>query len=157
MDKHSGKIHVWACISFLGKICVRTFRENNNADVYCSLLQDGFQGLADSIYGGRGTWVFQHDNSPIHTAKKFTDLLNEVGIPVLAWPSKSPDLNPIENIWTLLKQRVRKRLPKTLDELEEYIYDAWWSIDDMTISDLCNSIHSRIEKCIKARGGQVEY
>jgi hypothetical protein len=104
LDKHAGKIHVWGSISFLGKICIRTFRENNNATVYSSLLADGFQGLADHVYGGPGTWVFQHDNSPIHTAKLIRTQLANAGILVLDRPAKSPDLNPIENVWALLKQ-----------------------------------------------------
>jgi transposase len=80
-----------------------------------------------------------------------------VGIEVLEWPAKSPDLNPIENVWSILKQRVRKRLPKTLEELESIIYEEWWRIDDFIVSNLCGSIHSRIEKCILAHGRQIEY
>ena len=51
-----------------------------------------------------------HDNGRCHTAFIVRDYLQRVGISVMRWLARSPDLNPIDHLWDELKPRVRARV-----------------------------------------------
>ncbi len=64
--------------------------------------------------------IFQHDNNPKHTSKSTKEGLHQKKTEVLEWPSQSPDLNPIENLWDDLKRAVHRRCHRNLTDLERF-------------------------------------
>jgi transposase len=68
------------------------------------------------------------DGASSHRAKATQRMHQEAGILRFIWPANSPGLNPIENVWRLLKHRVGKRFPYTDAEVRRYIEEEWEKI-----------------------------
>lgn len=104
-------------------------------------------------------FMLMHDNARCHTAIIVRDYLQEVEIPVMQWPARSPDLNPIEHLWDEVKRRVRARepAPTTLQELETACITEWENIPQESVVTLVRSMKDRMEAVIKARGGNTRF
>lgn len=86
------------------------------------------------------------------------DFLSEIGVLAMDWPGNSPDLNPIENLWHILKVRVTKKKPRTLRDLDRIIEEVWYTgISAETLQNLTNSMPDRIQAVIKNKGGSTKY
>ncbi len=72
-------------------------------------------------------FIFQQDLAPAHTAKSTKSWLNDHGVGVLDWPVNSPDLNPRENLWSIVKRKMRNKRPKNADELKATVKETWAS------------------------------
>lgn len=72
----------------------------------------------------------------------------------MEWPSCSSDLNPIENIWSVLKLSVSKTETKTVQEFVSAIRTSWDNINDDIITNVIESMEKRIKLVIKNKGIQ---
>ncbi len=111
---------------------------------------------ARALKMGRG-WVFQHDNDPKHTAKATKEWLKKKHINVLEWPSQSPDLHPIENLWRELKVRVAKCQPRNLNDLERICKEEWDKISPEICANLVANYKKRLTSVIANKAFATKY
>ncbi len=78
-------------------------------------------------------------------------------IPVLNWPANSPDLNPIENLWGIVKRKMRYARPNNAEELKATIRATWALITPEQCHRLIDSIPRRIAAVIQAKGAPTKY
>lgn len=104
-------------------------------------------------------FLYLHDNARPHTAGIVNDYCQEVGINLLPLPARSPDLNPIEHVWDMLKRRIRARnnAPTTVAELQNALIEEWENIDQEDIARVIQSMPRRLEAVRLARGGVTRY
>src|SRR5205085_9202716 len=103
--------------------------------------------------------IFQHDNDPKHKAKSVQEWLDEQPFEVVEWPAQSPDLNPIEHLWALLKRRLNQyeTPPRGMLELWERIYFQFYKITEDECMRLYESMPRRIEAVLMAKGMWTDY
>ncbi len=111
---------------------------------------------ADQLFKDAGLF-FQQYLAPAHTAKSAKSWLNDHGVGVLDWPAISPDLNPRENLWGIVKKKMRNKRPKNADELKATVKETWASIPPQQCHKLISSMPRRIEAVIKAKGALTKY
>ena len=103
-------------------------------------------------------FVFQDDSAPIHRAKKVAKWKDENQIKSLPWVGNSPDLNPIENLWKILKLNIAQYKPSNLTELKRAVIKVWRTeISPELCKSLVNSMKRRCKAVIENSGGHIKY
>lgn len=141
----------WGCFSANGTGKLVTVDGIMRQDQYIKILNENLKPSAEALSLGTN-WVFQQDNDPKHTAKSVKKWLVDNEINVLKWPSQSPDLNPIENLWALVKAKVKRRKPRNPRELEDIAKEEWFNIPVDVCRNLVMSYRKRLEAVIKNKG-----
>jgi transposase len=154
MPKDRTKIMAWGGFCVKGKTSLFCFRQIMNAEFYVEILRTHVPEMSQML---SGRWRFQQDNDPKHTSRLAKAFLQENFPIVLDWPSNSPDLNPIENLWSIVKSKVEKRMPKNLDDLENFMVEEWQNIPDSVLINLSNSMKRRCELIIEKNGERIPY
>jgi len=154
-----GSIMVWGCMTARGPGYMTKIDNGLDAELYCRILGEELQQTIEWYELDRSRLIFQHDNDPKHTAKRTLEWLQEHSIQVLEWPAQSPDLNPIEHLWDVLKRKLAtyETPPSGMLELWERVEAEWNKVTEADCMGLIESMPQRVAAVIKAKGGYTKY
>ncbi|GFT80483.1 transposable element Tcb2 transposase [Trichonephila clavipes] len=104
-------------------------------------------------------FVFMDDNATCHRTLAVQDCLDSEGIQRLVWPARSPDLNPIENVWDALGRQVagRNYPPTNKNTLIRALTEEWDKLPQQLLDNVVQSMVRRVECCITLHGGHIPY
>jgi transposase len=154
--KHTKKINVWGCFAAAGVGDLYEIEGTLNATKYREILKHHLKKSANRLFAGQD-WVFQRDNVRTHTANIVKNYLNNANIKVLPWPSQSPDLNPIENVWAEIKRKTKDCNFTNEKDLFETIVKEWNKLSVPYLNKLIASMPKRCKDLIKNKGYPIKY
>ena len=90
-------------------------------------------------------------------ARSTTEWMKENNVSVLdGWLNKGDDINPIENFWAILDERLQKRKFRSMSGMKLTILEEWNNFNQSTIGNLIKSIPDRLRKIIMAKSGSIK-
>jgi len=148
------KLNCWGAISWNGATSLHIFFQNLRNSLYQDIVACHKEEM-ESLYQEQD-FYFQQDN---HTTRQQLDVFDEnPNIEIIEFPTYFPDLNPIENLWATLKQRVARGVPRTEDELIQNLQYNWQQINKVEIlRPYIKTLESRYRECIEKNGERLPY
>ena len=151
-----GSIAIWGCIAGSSTGLAHLYNDWLNQHRYREILEDCLQPSMD-VFEADSTRQFQQDNAPCHTARSIKQYMEEKRLKLMSWPAHSPDLNPIENLWSWMDCKLQKSKPTNLVQLKTQMQALWNTVSQDLIKKLIGSMPRRVLACLKNKGGHVKY
>jgi hypothetical protein len=159
---HSGGFGVmfWGCFSSFAFGPLVVIKGSMDTDKYIKIIK---KRVVPEMHAARDQLgvelIYMQDNAPCHKSKRSMAFMAKKHITPLNWPPQSPDLNPIENLWAIVKCRRMDEfgVPKTKEDLINQTFTIWEALDPGLAQTLARSVPRRLEVVVKSKGGSTKY
>lgn len=152
-----GGVMTWAAISAQGRVKLCFVSKKMNGAEYRYVIR---RGLMPFIHRNRAkNFTYQQDGAPCHRARRTIKWISDRGVPVLEWPSCSPDINIIENVWGFMVRKIYEgnKCFDNVADLKVAIIDAWHKVDQTLLDNLYLSMDTRVFNVIRQNGAPIDY
>ena len=143
-----------------GVICCQRY-EKMNGTFFASFLKENFEMMVKKADKNSRIWI--QDGDPSQNSKQAKEVMKELNSELLSIPPRSPDLNPIENFFGIVKQQLNRDAieknitSETMDELESRIREVMTNMGTATIDKIIESMNKRIQMVIDCKGERTKY
>lgn len=149
---------IWGCMAASGVGEIFLCEGRMNSQRYVAMINEILEPSILKLFEEDDPeYLLQQDNAPCHTSKKTLEWFSENNVPLISWPPQSPDLSPIENLWSILKRKLSIFRYKSKEDFKEKIFDEWNKISAEQCKKLVDSMPKRVRAVIKAKGGATKY
>jgi transposase len=155
-DEELYRITLWGCFCSKGIGTGRIFTGELNSSLYRDILEHNLMPTYKQFYPS-GIWRLLQDNATPHYTEEVNIWMHNHGIHIIEFPPYSPDLNPIENLWHLIKWYVEHRNPRTAEEFERIVGEEYEAITTEICTTLARSMNDRLSQCIEYHGHKTKY
>lgn len=150
------KVSIWAAFSSSGPGPFVSIDGTMNSKLLQNIFEDKLLPFAKSHWG-KEPWYLLMDNAPYHRADNIERWIERKMVLKIKLPPYSPDLNPIENLWSDFKRRIEAHFATTAEELKKAIEIEWPATSTLTCQHLAQSMVHRMEAVIEAHGHRTHY
>jgi hypothetical protein len=154
--KHPDSVMIWGCFSASGRGGMYPLPKNvtMNGERYQQVLQEHLLFWMNNFQCTH----FLQDGAPCHASKRIKAFLSEQPFEIIDWPGNSPDLNPIENLWSYMKNKLKHKDISSGPKLIKEIKTLWTTgIPQDLCQKLSRSMPSRIQAVLAAKGYATKY
>lgn len=126
----------------------------------CTTDREEYALRAEDLWpGALNPLIVMQDNAPVHTARISLQALEETRMIMMEWPPSSPGLNPIENIWAILKARIfqRRERPTTVAAMRKAVEEEWEKLSHKEIWAVIKTMPARVQAVLEANGGATRW
>ena len=113
-----GSISLSSCMTSEGIGDLVFYDGRVNGQTYIHVIDDTLIRFIKRRFNANDSFMLMQDNAPAHTSNYAMKFFKTNAIPIISWPLTSLDLNPIENIWNMIDDRLKTMRPRNLKELD---------------------------------------
>ena len=143
----------WGAFWHGGVLPLQRIQGTLNTERYLELLQNDLLPL----FLTNVNLTYRQDNARCHVSRLAHNWLHQNGIHLMIWPLQSPDLNPIENLWSKVKRELDKVPIGNTQCLFSGAQRIWRHVIPNSVPALLESLPRRVQEVLRNHGGHTHY